>query len=169
MKGIDMSSVAELVKKEQRSQAERLSQYEAEKAAEKKKEDSKQFSAEVAYIIKQFEYNVFKLSSTNKAVAKFILDYKGRHSITRAGGCNQTMPGYITIKPFLSALIFEKDESDGRQHITKSSKFNKWKKALEDKFGVNIYIRREYTYRERFETFDDEIFQGVVASVQIVK
>ncbi len=164
-----MNTVAELVKKEKSEQARRLARYKKQEANEKKRWDSKQFSGEVAYIIKQFEYNVFKLSSTNKEVADFLLDYKGRFSITRAGDCDQTMPGYVTIDPYLGALKFEKNDSDGRQYITKSSKFNKWKKALEKKFGVNIYFRRECSYRERFETYDDEIFQGVVASVQLKK
>lgn len=174
MKGINMSSVAELVKKEESAQARRLAQYEAERAAEKKKQDSKQFSAEVAYIIKQFEYNVFKLESSNKDVADFILEWKGRFFITHPGGLPQKMPGYIEVKPFMRALKFYRTERDGRKYIGGSSKFNKWKKALEKKFGVKIYIEREYVYKERFgnsgfRTYDDEIFQGVVAKVQVAK
>ena len=169
-----MNTVAELVNKETIANRRRMKKYEAEEAAEKKKQDSKQFSAEVAYIIKQFEYNVFRLDSTNEEVAKFILDHKGRFLLTKADQISQQMPGYIYVKPFLESLKFYKTESMGRKHITGSSKYNKWKKSLEDKFGVKIIIERHYIYKERYghsgyATYPDEIFQGVLVRVELRK
>lgn len=169
-----MDSVASIVKSKQKERKERADTYEQQKMREKKKQDSKQFSGEVAYLIKQFEYNIFNLNSTNKQVADFLLDYKGKYYITKADDLTQQMPGYIYVKPFMYALKFYKTEKMGKQSITKSSKFNKWKKALEDKFKVKIYIERDYIYKERYgnsgyRTYDDEIFQGVLLTVQLQK
>lgn len=174
MKEVIMASVAELVKKEKSIQARRMARYEAERAAEKKKQDSKQFSAEVAYVIKRFEYNVFNLDSSNKEVADFILENKGRFFITKAGGLPQEMPGYIEVEPYMRALKFYRVEDDGRKYIGGSRKYNKWKKALEKKFGVKITIEREWAYRDRYDndgyaTYPDQIFQGVVAHVSLAK
>ena len=54
-----MPSVADIVKETKDSQdanEKRLREYQE---AEQKKKDSKQYSAEIAYIIKQFVFNVF--------------------------------------------------------------------------------------------------------------
>jgi hypothetical protein len=169
-----METVNDIVKREKASQTKRLKKYERDELAEKKKQDSKQFSGEVAYIIKQFEYNVFRFDSTNKKVADFILDYKGIFYVTYPGDLPQKMPGYIEVKPFMGAIKFERDEDNGRKYIGGSSKYNKWKKTLEKQFGVKIYIKREYRYEERYgssgyQTYDDKIFCGVKASVRLVK
>ena len=92
--------------------------------------------------------------------------------ITHPDMLPQPMLGYMEVKGNLSQLRFYKDEDEGRQYITKSSKFNKWKKALEDKFDVEITIKRQYTYRDRYDsdgyaTYPDQIFQGVVAIVTL--
>ena len=82
-----MPSVADIVKETKDSQdanEKRLREYQE---AEQKKKDSKQYSAEIAYIIKQFEFNVFKLDSPNKKVADFILERHGRFFITKASPC----------------------------------------------------------------------------------
>jgi hypothetical protein len=82
------------------------------------------------------------------------------------------MHGYITVKKNLSSLKFKKNEDEGRKYIWGSSKYNRWKKALEDKFGVNIYITRDYSYSDRFDsdgcaTYPDMHFQGVMARVSL--
>ena len=169
-----MPSVADLVKETKESNAaneKRLLEYQA---MEQKKKDSKQYSAEIAYIIKQFEFNVFKLDSPNKKVADFITERHGRFFITKADGCDQRMPGYIKIKPNLSQLKFYRSETTGRKYIGGSPKFNKWKKSLEDKFGVKINVEREYTYRDRYgnsgyATYPDQIFQGVLVWISLAK
>ena len=169
-----MASVADIVKETKdtwEAQEQRLREYQE---AEQKKKDSKQYSAEIAYIIKQFEYNVFKLDSSNKKVADFITERHARFFITKAGNCDQKMPGYIKIKPELSQLKFYRSESRGRKFIGGSPKFNKWKKSLEDKFDIKINFEREYTYRERFgnsgyATYPDEIFQGVLVWISLEK
>ena len=167
-----MNSVASIVGNKERERKERANRYEKEKVKEKKSKDSKQFSGEVTYLIRKFEYNVFDLNSTNREVAKFILDYDNGLLITRAGDLNQQMDGYVYVEPFMYSIKFDKSEAAGRQSITKSSKFNKWKKALEDKFGVKIYFRREYSYHERYSNsgyriYDDKIFQGVRVIVDL--
>ena len=169
-----MPSVADIVKETESAQAKRLQKYLDAEKAEQKKRDSKQYSAEIAYIIKQFEYNVFSLKSTNRDVAKFITDYKGRFFITKADNCVQQMPGYIYIDPDLSQLKFHRDDNEGRKYIGSSPKFNKLKKSLEDKFGIKINIKREYTYRDRYSnsgyaTYPDEIFQGVLVWIALKK
>ena len=167
-----MNSVASIGESKEKERKARANRYEKERAKEKKIKDSKQFSGEVAYLIKQFEYNVFNLNSTNKKVAEFILDYDNGLLITRTGNLPQQMPGYIAVDSFMDSLKFQKSEKVGKQSIAKSSKFNKWKKALEDKFGVKIYFRREYSYHERYgssgyRTYDDKIFQGVRVTVDL--
>lgn len=167
-----MQSVKELVLETTREERERLEAYRAEELKEQKKRESQQFSAEVAYLIKQFNYNMFNIDSTNKDVAKFITDRDGRAYITKSWDIPQTMPGYIKVKNDLSALKFSKSERRGRQSITRSSKYNKWKAALEKKFKVSIYIGRDYTYSERYgnsgyRTYDDEHFQGIVTQVKV--
>lgn len=170
-----MSTVADIVKKTKSTQAVQERRLQEYQAAEKKKSDSKQFSAEVAYIIKQFEYNCFSLDSSNKEVADFISGFnEGRFFITNPGMIPQEMPGYMEVKKYMTALKFERHEDDGRKYIGGSSKYNKWKKALEDKFGVEIYIKREHTYTDRYDndgyaTYPDMHFQGVVARVTLNK
>ncbi len=77
------------------------------------------------------------------------------------------MPGYIKVGPYMSALKFSKKEDAGRKIIAASSKFIRWKKALEVRFGLTINIFRNYGYRERFEAPSDKIFRGVMVSVGI--
>jgi len=163
-----MSSVAKLVNKNKRTQERRTKEYQDELSKEKKERESRQFSGEVAYLIKKFEYNAFDLESTNKDVAKFITGFnEGRYYITMEGNCTQQMPRYVYVEPFLGQLKFYKTESSGRKNVTASSKYNKWKKTLEEQFGVEIRIGRTYTYKERFNTYDDKIFQGVLATVSV--
>lgn len=167
------TSVKELVLEQNREERERREEYEENQEKERKKQASKQFSGEVAYLIKHFEFNCFKLDSTNKKVADFIRSYSERnYFITREGNLKQTMPGFIKVDPYMYAIKFEKNESPGVQHITRSSKYNKWKKALEDKFGIKIWINRKYTYTERYgnsgyRTYDDKHFQGVSVQVRV--
>jgi hypothetical protein len=147
-------SVAKMVKKKKDEQQRRMDEYERKEKARKKRLNSQEFSKEVDDIIQRFEAKAFNIKSPKKKVVDFIVDHKGSCMLSWE-------------KEFFYSIKFYKEESSGRTSIKKSKKFNAWKKALEDKFGIEISIGRSYSYRERFETYDDEIYQGLKAHVYV--
>lgn len=150
-----MTTVAKMVSKRKKEEKSFLNQINKQEKARKNRLNSQEFSKEVDDIIDRFEAKVFNIKSPKKKVVDFIVDHKGSCALSWEDD-------------FFYAIKFYKEESSGRTSIKKSKKFREWKKALEDKFGVEIRIGRSYSYRERFETYDDEIYQGLKANV-IVK
>jgi hypothetical protein len=68
----------------------------------------------------------------------------------------------------MNSVKFSESDRSGKTLITNHKGFCEWKDYLEKKFGVEIYIFRDYTYEERDEAPDNEIFVGIRASVKLI-
>ena len=164
-----MSDVAELVKKKVNSRKQTLRDCEQKHNERKKKMMSKQFSEEVAQVINRFEHRIFDINATKNKVAEFIVDSTPRGAERPFG----TQPLSYSNEYFY-AVKFNKEDRSGHTMITRSSKFNRWKKALEDKFYIKILIWRDYEMQSRYSnsgyaTHPDQIYQGLRANVYLSK
>ena len=152
-------SVATLVKKEKAAQKRRLREYEKEQEEWKKKLDSKHFSQEIKRVINSFEHRLFNINDDDETVANIMVHHNGTRLLSWEDDT-------------FSELQFSKDDEEGRQSVTRSGKFNKWKKSLEDKFKININIYRDYQYRDRYSnsgyaTYPDRIYCGLKVQVTL--
>ena len=152
-----MASVAEMVRKKKENQQKRIDEYERKEKARNKRLNSQEFSEQITDIINRFEHRVFSLKSTKKKVVEFIVDYDGSRNLSWDDD-------------FFHAIKFYNGDRDGRTSIKMSKRFKEWKEALEKKFGIEIDIRRSYVSKRRFdsdgfETYPDEIYQGLKATV----
>jgi hypothetical protein len=150
-------SVREIVETEREKQRRAALLKEEEELKKKKKRDSKEFSDNITKIINSFECKFFNIDSSEEDVAKAILDSNDRYLFGE--------------KEYFSGLKFLQIESAGR-YIGENKRFLKWKKSLEDKFDIKIYIRRYYTETRRFGNSGFEApparhYQGIKASVSI--
>ena len=162
-----MASVSELVKKKKDSIEQTIEDNEAIKREREKKQMSKQFSQEVKDVIHRFENSIFDISASKEKVADFIIDWQPRGAERPFGSrCIAYSDTHFQI------VKFKKDERMGHTLITRSSKYNRWKKALEDKFDIVIWIWRDYEFKSRYSnsgyaTHPDEIYQGLRANVYL--
>ena len=154
-------SVRSLIKEKEESELERVERYRIKEENRVKKERTQQFREEVQQVIRRFETQCFNINSTEDGVAEFIVN-GGRSKLSWS---NQSFNGIQ-----FEDGAFPKDF--GHTPIKNSRKFTQWKKALEDKFGVKIRIRKEYERHRRFgnsgyETFPDYTYEGLIAVVYI--
>ena len=162
-----MASVSELVKKKEDSIEQSIEDNEAKERERGKKQISKDFSEEVRDVIRRFENRIFDINATKAKVADFIVDWKPRGAERPFGSRSLSYS-----EDYFYAVKFKKDEKTGHTPITRSSKFNRWKKALEEKFDIEIWIWRDYEYKSRYsnsgyETHPDQIYQGLRANVYL--
>lgn len=168
-KDMIMSSVSELVKQKTKENDEALMNHQKNEEARKKREISKKFSKEVQDIINRFEHRVFDINASKSKVAEFIVDHTPIRSSNTFGTCSLSWS-----HENFESIKFKKDDRVGYTNITRSPKFNRWKKALEDKFKIDIWVYRDYEYKERFgnsgfATYPDEIYLGIRANVYLKK
>ena len=162
-----MASVSELVKKKEDSIKQSIEDHEERERKRKKKQISKDFSEEVRDVIRRFENRIFDINASKTKVADFIVDWTPRGAERPFGSRSLSYS-----EDYFYAIKFKKDETTGHTPITRSSKFNRWKKALEDKFGIVIWIWRDYEFKSRYSnsgyaTHPDEIYQGLRANVYL--
>lgn len=163
-----MTSVKEMVDAKKKQQAKQKKEWEDYEKKEEQRRNTEQYSAEIEYLMERFEWSAFCLGNTKKEVAEKIFEKDGMIYLTYGGDRKQER-NYLEIEPELSQIKF-RPGGGGRQYLTKSPRFVKWKKALEKKFGVELRFRRDYRYESRFgssgfETYTDKIFQGVVVHI----
>lgn len=153
-----MASVSELVKQKVESRKQMQERIENETLQRHLKHKKETFSREVRDIIKRFEISIFDINSTNEKVAEVI--------------ATDRMNWICGSEIRFEEVSFFTNEKPQKILIRKSSKFNRWKKELEDKFGIDIFISRRYRRERRFgnsgyETYPDEVYQGVIASISL--
>lgn len=110
-----------------------------------KKRKSKKFSEEIVDVIERFEDRFFSLDSYEEEVNE-IIDSDFR---------------WLSGKDDQYEEVQFKDELEEKKKATRSPKFNKWKKKLQEKFKVKIDFYEEYYHKYGETERDNTIFQGV--------
>lgn len=148
-----MQTVQELVKSKSEERRLAIQQENERQEKQAKKEMSKQFSKEIKTFIWEFERRYFNVNSKKNDVAECILS------------AERYDRNYVTGDSY-EAVVFSDEEKYGKKRATRSPIFNKWKKALEDKFGLKLRFY-EYERTERrfgssgFETYPNYIYEGI--------
>lgn len=154
-------SVKELVKSEEKKRKEYREKCEREEALEKKKKLTKEFTNNVTKVIKEFEYRFFDINATEEKVAKFLLeDDSSRYLFSSDDG-------------HLKNLVFYSGDKYGDDRcISESKRYMKWKKSIENKFGIRIYIYEDYYSTDRYDnegymTYPDKTYVGLKATIYL--
>ena len=160
-----MASVSELVKQKEKDIEQSYIDSERKEKRRRRARQTQLFGEEVQDVIRRFENRIFDIKATKKKVADFIVDWTPRGAERSFGTRSLSYAD-----DYFYSLKFEKGESAGNTLITRSKVYNKWKAALEKKFGIEIIISRDYEYKRRFgnsgyETYPDKIYQGLRAWV----
>ena len=151
-----MNSVKQMVLNQRKQDTERADYYEAKVKREQKIKEKEIFNDEVEQVIVRFNQRFFSLNSTNHEVSQLILELdKWTHKRLL----------FESDEAFRS-VVFSNKAYKGQNPITTSARYNKWKKALENRFGVLIWIREDYRSERRFgssgfETYPNEIYLGI--------
>ena len=119
-----------------------------------KKQKSKQFSKEIINVIKRFESRFFSIDTSEDLVDVALLsDFN-----------------WVNGKGDEYEVIQFSENNKNKRNVTRSSKFNKWKKALEEKFKIKIEFYEEYSDKERTsksgnKTHIEKIYKGLKADI----
>jgi len=154
-------TVKEMVLEREKQKRYEDDMYFQEQEKLRKKEISKNFTKEIKMIIEEFEYKFFNNKSSKNNVVKKIMDMKEYKSECVLFG--QDVDFYAVTFDAASRLQDYK-----LPH--RSPKYRKWKKELEEKFGIEISIFADYKYQKRYsnsgyEVMSDEIYQGIKVSI----
>lgn len=142
-------SVKELIKQKTKKY-ERDRQLAERREKDKKRRDLKKiFDKEIEEFIWQFERRYFNINSSENDVAETIYH------------CNNKDDRNYVAGEHFRALDFEGDDKY-RMKPTKSTRFNEWKKAIEDKFEIKL---RFYEYQRNANAgmggWPDYVYEGI--------
>lgn len=151
-------SVKELVEAAKKDQEALWIKQEEEKIKAKKEKELKDFETGVNRLMSSFESRIFDLDSSEEKVAKEVLEEKGT---------------YLDINGEHVWKVFHEDSSKDYS-LEKCKKYQDWIKALEEKFGVDIYIDTHYIHTSRYSNSGyivgtDDHYQGVKAYISLKK
>jgi len=125
------------VEKIKKNREKRQIKNEDKEVIRKKKEQSAEFTKQIKRVIYLFETQFFSLRSSEDTVAEFIVN-GGRGKL---GWKDDPFS-------FIEFTTYSNDK--GHTNIKKSSIFKEWKEKLENKFGIDIIIEKEYEEHKQF-------------------
>lgn len=166
-------SVREIVEEKLEIKKFERDKQEKSNISDKKRKLNDTFNRNVKLIINAFERNGFDLNAKEETVANFILK---KRSINICGKDGFLSHPYDDKIGFFYDIWMELNETppidkDGIPYyrdIKSSKTFTNWKKAIEDKFGIEIHIGRDYEYGpERDEAPSDQYYIGTSACITL--
>jgi len=164
-------TVAQLVKEKKDSQKSYIKKEEARIKRKATTQHRKDFEACVQTVMHTFEKRFFSADDTDEKVADIIVNNPSKIIVDKSGVQYRTLKYGFDWKDtylvnYMPSVKFCPDDH-GKTLIENHIGYCEWKNHLEKKFGIKIYIRRSFTYRERDEAPSDKIFEGIRATVKL--
>lgn len=153
-------SVKDLVLKEENRQKREAEDYIRKQKEADRRKLRKQQADDIKAFICEFERKYFNVNSTEKEVAEKIV-YIRQGTWRRLVTTEQYK--HITFDPTCKIV--------NCKYTLKDKKFLEWKTALQSKFDIHLDFREKIRYEKRFnpgfETYPNEIYEGIEVIVTI--